>query len=227
MIIFLRWVCTCTQTGTTERDWLSKGRSAQTVRCSDPVDGEVKWGTHLTLENLRTSESWDAGAFRQWPLGELESMAITPAAADAPGPRRCVFEIHIRTDNESLPQVEVSHLQALAPPGAMFQVASNFNCLELPSWKRPINDGSYATDLMFDSTQGPAAASGAGVSAIAQAHLAFHKEGTMPSEWGQHEHQQVELLGSPVLRVRFTMPCRGGSVVMECMSGCSLMFLLS
>lgn len=115
--------------------------------------------------------------------------------------------------------MQVSALQSQAQPGTMFQVASNFNCLEFGSVNCVVESGNYCTHLMSDSTQGPAAASGCGLAAITQAHAAFY-DSKLPSEaWGQSRdrlavqicyccaltstNRQVELLGDPALRPHF------------------------
>jgi hypothetical protein len=81
--------------------------------------------------------------------------------------------------------VQVSALQSQAQTGTMFQVASNFNCLEFGSVNCDVESGSYCTHLMIDSTQGPAAASGCGLAAITQAHAAFFDRSSPPDTWGQ------------------------------------------
>jgi hypothetical protein len=115
--------------------------------------------------------------------------------------------------------MQVSALQSQAQPGTMFQVASNFNCLEFGSVNCVVESGQYCTHLMSDHTQGPAAASGCGLAAITQAHAAFY-DPKLPSEaWGQSRdrsamqifcfcaltcaNRQVELLGDPALRSHF------------------------
>ena len=55
------------------------------------------------------------------------------------------------------------------------QVASNFNCLEVAGAHVNPAGGSFVTDLMTDSTQGPAASSGAAVAAITRTHAAFYE----------------------------------------------------
>jgi hypothetical protein len=56
----------------------------------------------------------------------------------------------------------------------MFQVASNFNCLENASVHTKFDNGYYLTNLMSDSTQGPSASSGAIAGAMLRvsSHLA-------------------------------------------------------
>lgn len=101
----------------------------------------------------------------------------------------------------------------------MFQVASNFNCLEFGNVRCDIESGRYCSHLMSDSTQGPAAAGGCGLAAITQAHAAFYNKDSPPETWGQSKERfvvsciccqeitllrsQVELLGHPSLLPHF------------------------
>jgi hypothetical protein len=87
--------------------------------------------------------------------------------------------------------IQVSALQAQAQSGTMFQVASNFNCLEFGSVKCDIESGHYCTDLMSDSTQGPAAAGSCGLAAITQAHAAFYDKDLPMETWGQRKERFV------------------------------------
>ena len=89
--------------------------------------------------------------------------------------------------------MQVSALQSQAQPGTMFQVASNFNCLEFGSVNCDIESGRYCTHLMTDSTQGPAAAGGCGLAAITQAHAAFYDMALPPETWGQNKDRFVVL----------------------------------
>jgi hypothetical protein len=86
----------------------------------------------------------------------------------------------------------------------MFQVASNFNCLEQSHAGVNPASGRFLTKLMSDRTQGPAASSGAGVGAITRCHAAFG-----PDE-GQTLRRQVALLGHAALAPHF--PVTGGKL---------------
>jgi hypothetical protein len=85
----------------------------------------------------------------------------------------------------------------------MFQVASNFNCLEFGSVRCDIESGRYCTGLMTDHTQGPAAAGGCGVAAITQAHAAFYNAASPPETWGQSKDR----LNLPATRMHFVAAC--------------------
>lgn len=87
--------------------------------------------------------------------------------------------------------------------GSPYQVASNFNCLEVATADVDPESGSYVTNLMTDKTQGPAAAAGAGVAAITRTHAAFFSSDRGATQWGQTLQRQVELLGHGLLRPHF------------------------
>ena len=69
---------------------------------------------------------------------------------------------------------DTSSLQVSGPKGAMYQVASNFNCIEVGSEMTNPFNGRFLTRLMSDKTQGPSASAGAGAGAILR--LAKHRE---------------------------------------------------
>jgi protein-tyrosine phosphatase len=86
-----------------------------------------------------------AGRFTTPTIGELRSrVAARPHAA---GGRVVLSVLH-----GAHPLSDIGTLQATAPPGTLFQVASQFDCLEAP--------GPYVVrvrDYLGDSTQGPRA----------------------------------------------------------------------
>jgi hypothetical protein len=171
-------------------------------------DARAAFGPRLTVAGA------NAGRFRVWSLRELDAFAPPPQAPA--GGRRISFDVAVRAAGaRDLSRVEVSALQARATPGTLFQVASNFNALEVPSSRTPIGargDGRAGDDedgarnatrflsfLMLDHTQGPAAASGAGVAAVARLRGAFFDAAVPPSAWAMTATRQVELLGDAAL----------------------------
>ena len=94
---------------------------------------------------LTTAErTWHAGRFEVLSLGELRARA---SAARTPGARARLWVLEGVS-----PATDIGSLQATTD-GTLFQVASQFNCLESP--------GPYVTPVMDyfqDSTQGPRAA---------------------------------------------------------------------
>jgi len=84
------------------------------------------------------------------------------------------LNVHIRNDYNNEEYFDTSALQFNGPNNAMYQVASNFNCIEVASeYVNPFS-GKYLTRLMSDSTQGPSASGGAGYGAILR--LLIHKK---------------------------------------------------
>jgi hypothetical protein len=92
--------------------------------------------------------SYRAGRFRLASLAELRTAARD--AHEAAGRPSAKLSFYI-LDGAS-PATDIGALQAHAPPGSLFQVASQFNCLEAPdAFVTPI--ASY----LHDPTQGPRA----------------------------------------------------------------------
>lgn len=56
---------------------------------------------------------------------------------------------------------------------------------------------------MYDTTQGPSAASGAALASLIRAHAAFYDPETPAESWGQSLEHQIELLGDASLRAHF------------------------
>ena len=166
--------------------------------------------------------AYDAGSFRVFSVGELDALAAAQPAAEENSP---VFEIHVRSSAAQLPAVEVSCLQAASCNGALFQVASNFNCIENAHHSIAADCGEFLTfqmvcahvlksgmifsplfeplHLQYDHTQGPAAASGASFSALTRANSCWFTEGGDPSTWGQTRAHTIDLLGHPDIAPHF------------------------
>lgn len=85
---------------------------------------------------------------------------------------RFVFRKEKTKENEKF--FDTSEMQYNSIEGTLFQVASNFNCMELGSSTRSAFSGKYITQLMLDCTQGPSAAGGAAFGSILR--VAKHKE---------------------------------------------------
>jgi O-acetyl-ADP-ribose deacetylase (regulator of RNase III) len=188
-------------TGVKEFQFL-QGDRKQFIEELPPVDGDARLGPHLQIKNRSSAATWDAGAFSVWSIeGLVHAQPPPPSERKAP----CVFEIHVRMDDLSLPVCEVSCIQAstTTEERAMFQVASNFNCCEMGNARVPADYGEFVTNLMYDSTQGPAAASGVAVAAITRTHAAFYNTATDSKTWGVTNARQIELLGDDELRPHF------------------------
>jgi len=94
-------------------------------------------------------ESWKAGQFETPTISSLEDKLGVPTPNELGSLKLSVIE-------GVSPLSDIGWLQASSPPHALFQVASQFNCLESP--------GPYVVpvqDYFKDATQGPRAAIGA------------------------------------------------------------------
>jgi hypothetical protein len=88
--------------------------------------------------------SYAAGRFTTPTLGELRARVAARARAGGRLLLTILRGVH--------PRADIGTLQATAPPGTLFQVASQFNCLEAPG-PRIVPVRAYVTD----PTQGPRA----------------------------------------------------------------------
>ena len=104
-----------------------------------------------------TVEADPAGAFRvdemgmAW-LGELAAGRFRTCRLGEMRPQGGSGRLRLWVMTGAHPVTDIGALQAFAPPGSLFQVASQFNCLEAP--------GAYlvrVADYFFDPTQGPRA----------------------------------------------------------------------
>jgi len=100
-----------------------------------------------------------------------------------------------RSDPEDVKAVDVGYLQSLPEfHSAVFQVASNFNCIEGVSELQSPDVQSFTEFYHKDKTQGPAASISAGAAAIVRVHAPFYEKGKNPSKWQQTLQRQIELL---------------------------------
>lgn len=186
----------CDITGTPEQDWLNN--RAQSI-------SRAPNGTDLRIQNSKTGEKYEAGYFSVHPLEQLRA-SLSVQQSTHP-----IFEVHIRNADKDIKHVDVAHLQAHAPPKSMFQVASNFNCAEVAHQHVAIDSGIFVSRLALDTTQGPAASTSAGISAITRMHAAFYDPQTDPQTWGQTNTRQIELLGHPNVSPHF--PVTNGKLI--------------
>jgi len=118
------------------------------------VEKEVKRALQSSISfdptDLATVEAGDqrycGGRFATPSIGELEASVIKRAAKGSPTPTISVIEGRD-------PVTDIGALQAMAPASTLFQVASQFNCLEAPG-PRLVD----VADYLYDRTQGPRAA---------------------------------------------------------------------
>lgn len=124
---------------------------------ADPIAafGFADDGT-ATLEH--GGRTYAAGRFATPTIAELRTRL--PAAATSPAHRA---RLSVLYGSDAL--TDISTLQATAPDGVLFQVASQFNCLEAPSASIvPV------AEYVYDATQGPRAS----ISALAGTLLRHH-----------------------------------------------------
>ena len=128
--------------------------------------------------------SYAAGRFETPTIGELRTRAAARASTGAPAEPR--FAVVLGAD----PVTDIGALQAVASAGTLFEVASQFNCLEAP--------GPYLTaiaDYFHDSTQGPRAAVSAFPGALVRHYAAASADGT---RFVQSGARQINLLADAV-----------------------------
>src|SRR5579872_2304178 len=133
---------------------------------------------------------WQAGLFETPTIAELRQRAKSAAATGS----RCRLWV---LDGAGL-ATDVGGLQATAPPGSLFQAASQFNCLESP--------GPYVTPVVQyfrDHTQGPRASISAFPGTLLRHYAAPGADGR---RFVQTDDQQLNLLadafGLDVARVQ-------------------------
>jgi uncharacterized protein (DUF697 family) len=127
--------------------------------------------------------SYHGGRFEAVRLCELQSRALAARArAGRPEARRRLWIF----DGAS-PATDIGALQAAAPPRSMFQVASQFNCLEAP--------GAFVThvaEYLHDPTQGPRAAVSAFPAALVRHYAAPGDDGARFVQ--RSDGRQIDLL---------------------------------
>ena len=106
--------------------------------------------------------------------------------------------------------MDISVLQCASEnEGCMFQAASNFNGVECISDRSTPDERGFATNYIYDHTQGPAASISAGAAALARVHAAFYDPAADAGTWGQTGQHQVEMLAdtAPYFAVRNGYVC--------------------
>jgi hypothetical protein len=124
---------------------------------------------------------YHAGRFETPTLAQLRARIAPPSAL---APLRLTMLLG------ASPLTDIGALQATAAPGTLFQVASQFNCLEAP--------GPYlvpVADYFSDYTQGPRASISAFPATLLRQYAAPAADG---SRFVQTNERQVELLGDAI-----------------------------
>jgi hypothetical protein len=120
------------------------------------AEGDVKANPAgcIRFNDLGSATVYAAG--RKYQGGRFETPRLCELRARALDTReragRCSAELRLWVLDGASPLTDIGALQAAAAPGTLFQVASQFNCLESP--------GRFVTDVadyFHDATQGPRA----------------------------------------------------------------------
>jgi hypothetical protein len=161
-----------------ERVIASRGSAApdQVGRVEAEVAADPARAIRFDASGLATvtggGRSYQGGRFEVLRLCELRARALAARArAGRPAARRRLCRLWV-FDGAS-PATDIGALQATAAPGSMFQVASQFNCLEAP--------GSFVVpvaDYFHDSTQGPRASISAFPATLVRHYAAPGPDGT-------------------------------------------------
>ena len=148
----------------------------------------------LALRHVDGQTTWRAGRFDTLSIEDLRQQA--QAAMGTTPPRAAPLPIIVEDG------VDIGRAQArlTSDDRAMVQIASNFNCLEVPSRTCAPDYGSLVTNYAIDATQGPAASFGVPAASLLRAHYAFCdgpeavSGSADASVWGQTSARQIDLL---------------------------------
>lgn len=152
--------------------------------CADPTRC-LRFNDSGVATLYAAGRAYQAGRFETPQLGDLRARArAARQRAGDPAARARLFVL-----DGAGPLTDIGALQAAAPPGSLFQVASQFNCLESP--------GSYVTkvaDYVHDPTQGPRASISAFPGTLLR-HYAAAADPLDPARFVQtSEGRQINLL---------------------------------
>lgn len=151
--------------------------------------------------------TWSAGRFETASIAKLrDRVRSRPNAGDG--------RIRLSVLLGRSPVMDIGALQAHAGEGALFQVASQFNCLEAPG-ARIVPVPQYFSDR----TQGPAASISAFPATLLRHYAAPRKDG---ARFVQTPAEQIDLLEGAFGR----KVCRNGYFTGEGMSGASAVDVL-
>lgn len=141
-------------------------------------------GSELCFINTETFNVTPIGSFKTLSVKALKELIeeIPYPHSKKSDKNKCRFIIKEGVDIGELQSTLKTHNKA------MVQVASNFNCLEVPSRYCPPNTGYLVDKAHKDSTQGPAASFGPLPAYLFRAHF------SIPNFQGQVGDQQLNLL---------------------------------
>jgi hypothetical protein len=167
----------------------SKGRGdgSLVARAEAEVRADPAWCIRVNDAGEATvyavGRSFRGGRFETPPLCELRAHAL--AARVRAGRPRAALRLWVL--DGAGPVTDIGALQAWAAPGSLFQVASQFNCLESP--------GAFVTDVasyIHDPTQGPRASISAFPGTLVRHYAAPAPEGRRFVQ--ETDGRQIELL---------------------------------
>lgn len=130
---------------------------------------------------------YHAGCFERLSLRELKARARRAQARN----RQRSGRLRLFICDGAGPGTDIGALQAFAPPGTLFQVASQFNCLEAP--------GAFITDVsdyLHDPTQGPRASVSAFPGTLLRHYAAPQADADAPRFVQTSDGPQLNLLAS-------------------------------
>ena len=130
---------------------------------------EDKWD--FKLSSISPKLIKDMGTFKELSITDLNEQILCIKKND----KIPLLNVITRTNLKYDEKFDTSALQFRGIDKAMYQVASNFNCMELSSEHQSPFSGYYLTNLMSDCTQGPSASAGAGGGAILRVAHHFEK----------------------------------------------------
>lgn len=162
-----------------------RGDRTQVERAEAEVAADPRRCIRFDADHNATVEA--AGRSYRGGRFELASLAALRARAGATAPGGAALRLWILDGTG--PITDIGALQATAPPGSLFQVASQFNCLEAPGPAIvPV------ADYLHDSTQGPRAAISAFPGTLVRHYAAPAGDGDRFVQ--TTDGRQLELLGA-------------------------------
>lgn len=149
--------------------------------------------------------TFNCGNFEQLSIGDLQQLAQEkPRNQQA---KAGTFSIIARRPNYAdRSVVDVATLQAMPENrDAVFQVASNFNCLEAVDANQNIEE-QLLTSYIYDMTQGPFASISAAPGTILRRYFLFYDQAKTASMWGQSRQGQnrINLLSDVAEKIHVT-----------------------
>ena len=139
--------------------------------------------------NIVTGEDTYIGTFTTPTIAELKQQINFDKLQDANN-----VKISVKVG------VDIGQLQGTIKTNdkAMVQVASNFNCLEVPNRNTDPNNGRLVEDHVHDNTQGPAATFGTLAATLYRCHFVFGSHGQTLQEQLNLLENVEEYFGTPV-----------------------------